>query len=173
MQNQNATSKITPPCFLCGKPKDEHYAREAGVDDGPMFRCNPDYRTSSVYVMDPAIRKPLPVCHRCNVSPAVKYFQALHVCCDCFATLHFGGGVIATNDPTEDPVNHPSHYTFGKIEVADALEDWQLNLWRGTAVKYIVRAGRKRKETELEDLKKAAWYLAREIARMKKLNAYT
>jgi Protein of unknwon function (DUF3310) len=76
-----------------------------------------------------------------------------------------------------DPVNHPSHYTFGKIQVADALEDWQMNLWRGTAVKYIVRAGRKGdssdgpeiwRRKEIEDLKKAKWYLEREIGRLEK-----
>ena len=72
-----------------------------------------------------------------------------------------------------DAVNHPAHYTFGSIEVADALEDWQMNLWRGTVVKYVVRAGRKRKETEIEDLQKAAWYLNREIERMQKLTAVT
>ena len=42
-----------------------------------------------------------------------------------------------------DPVNHPSHYTKGKIEVADFIADQQLNFDRGNAVKYICRAGDK------------------------------
>lgn len=66
-----------------------------------------------------------------------------------------------------DPVNHPSHYTTGGVEVIKAIEAWQLNYHRGNAVKYIARAGRKGgPECELEDLKKAAWYLNREIMRL-------
>jgi uncharacterized protein DUF3310 len=65
-----------------------------------------------------------------------------------------------------DPVNHPSHYTFGKIEVIEAIEDWQLNFHLGNAVKYIARAGKK--GDRLEDLKKAAWYLQREIENSEK-----
>ena len=63
-------------------------------------------------------------------------------------------------------VNHPSHYNSGKIEVIDAIEDWGLNFSRGNAVKYIARAGLKNKETEVEDLQKALWYIEREIKRL-------
>jgi hypothetical protein len=62
-----------------------------------------------------------------------------------------------------DPVNHPPHYTFGKIEVIDAIEDWQLDYHCGNVVKYIARAGRKNPATKVEDLKKAMWYLDRKI----------
>ena len=67
-----------------------------------------------------------------------------------------------------DNVNHPSHYTYGKIEVIDAIEAWGLNFHRGNAVKYIARAGKKNPAKEVEDLKKAAWYINREIERLKK-----
>jgi hypothetical protein len=60
-----------------------------------------------------------------------------------------------------DTVNHPKHYTFGKLEVIDVIEDWRLNFNTGNAVKYIARAPHKGKH--LEDLKKALWYLCREI----------
>jgi hypothetical protein len=67
--------------------------------------------------------------------------------------------------PEEDSVNHPSHYTAYKdIEVIDLTE--QMNFNRGNAVKYIARAGLKSKNTEVEDLKKAAWYINREIQRL-------
>ena len=66
----------------------------------------------------------------------------------------------------EDAVNHPLHYTSGKIETIDFIEDQALNFHRGNAVKYIVRAGKKDPEKEIEDLKKAAWYINREIARL-------
>ena len=65
-----------------------------------------------------------------------------------------------------DNVNHPSHYTEGKIEVIDFIEDKKLNFHRGNAVKYIARAGKKNPEKEVEDLKKAAWYINREIERL-------
>ena len=68
-----------------------------------------------------------------------------------------------------DIINHPSHYTDGKIEVIDFIEDKQLNFHRGNAIKYIARAGKKNKETEIEDLEKAAWYINREIQRLEKL----
>ena len=67
-----------------------------------------------------------------------------------------------------DPVSHPAHYTDGKIEVIDFIEDKGLNFHRGNAVKYIARAGKKDPTKEIEDLKKARWYLDREINRMEK-----
>ena len=65
-----------------------------------------------------------------------------------------------------DNVNHPSHYTTGKIEVIDFIEDKELNYHRGNAIKYIVRAGKKDPDKEIEDLQKAVWYLKREIDRL-------
>ena len=65
-----------------------------------------------------------------------------------------------------DNVNHPSHYTDGKIEVINFIEDKNLNFHRGNAVKYIARAGKKNPEKEVEDLEKAVWYTNREIQRI-------
>lgn len=62
-----------------------------------------------------------------------------------------------------DPVNHPNHYTSGKIEVIDFILDQGLNFCRGNAVKYVSRAGKKDVAKEIEDLKKAIWYIQREI----------
>lgn len=66
-----------------------------------------------------------------------------------------------------DPVNHPSHYTSGKIECIDFILDKKLNFCRGNVVKYVVRAGLKDPSKEIEDLEKAAFYLNREIERLK------
>lgn len=63
-----------------------------------------------------------------------------------------------------DPVNHPPHYTFGRIEVIDAVEAWGLGFHLGNVVKYVVRAAYK--DDMLQDLRKAEWYLKREIARL-------
>lgn len=61
----------------------------------------------------------------------------------------------------EDVINHPSHYTRGKIEVIDFIEDQQLPYHLGNVIKYVARAGYK--GDKLEDLKKARWYLDRYI----------
>lgn len=61
----------------------------------------------------------------------------------------------------EDVINHPSHYTRGKIEVIDFIEDQQLPYHLGNVIKYIARAGHK--GDKLEDLQKARWYLDRYI----------
>ena len=65
-----------------------------------------------------------------------------------------------------DAVNHPSHYNTGKIEVIDAIEDWGLGFALGNAVKYIARAAHKGRL--IEDLRKARWYLDREIQRLER-----
>lgn len=65
-----------------------------------------------------------------------------------------------------DNVNHPDHYTgfTGGAEVIDIAE--HLNFNRGNVLKYVTRAGTKDPERELEDLKKARFYLNREIEKM-------
>lgn len=74
----------------------------------------------------------------------------------------------AENSSNEfDEVNRPKHYCDGKIEVIDFIEDKQLNFCRGNAVKYIARAGKKNKSTEIQDLEKAVWYLQYEIETLK------
>lgn len=60
-----------------------------------------------------------------------------------------------------DNINSPKHYTKGKFEVIDVIEDWGLNFRLANTVKYIAR--HKHKGKPLEDLKKALWYLQREI----------
>jgi hypothetical protein len=64
-----------------------------------------------------------------------------------------------------DPVNHPAHYT-GHPSGIEAIQicEW-MSFCRGNAIKYIFRAGLK--GDEAEDLKKAVWYLQREINRIK------
>lgn len=59
----------------------------------------------------------------------------------------------------DDPVNHPSHYTDGKIEVIDFITDKKLGFCLGNAVKYIARAGKKDPSKTIEDLEKAIWYI--------------
>jgi len=63
----------------------------------------------------------------------------------------------------KEMVDHPDHYNQGKIEVIDAIEDWDLNFNEGNVVKYVAR--HRHKINPLEDLKKAKWYLDRIISK--------
>lgn len=77
-----------------------------------------------------------------------------------------------TENKQEDNVNHPSHYTFGKIEVMDYIEDKLSDVecegyFVGNIIKYVSRF---RKKNGIEDLKKAQWYLNRLISNMEGKN---
>lgn len=64
---------------------------------------------------------------------------------------------------SDDTVNHPAHYTShpSGVECIQITEHMGFNL--GNALKYIWRADLK--GDALEDLRKAAWYIEREIAK--------
>lgn len=69
-----------------------------------------------------------------------------------------------------DDVNHPQHYMADTpFEVIKVLEAWGLlvNYPLACVIKYIARYDKK--NTKLENLKKAQWYLNYEIARLEKL----
>ena len=70
--------------------------------------------------------------------------------------------IITLKELVNDVVNHPAHYTKGGIETIDFIEAKDLNYRLGNVIKYVSRA--EKKENPLVDLKKAAWYLNREIA---------
>jgi hypothetical protein len=66
---------------------------------------------------------------------------------------------------SKEQVNHPQHYggsenVYEAIKVIDA---WDLGFSLGNTVKYISRAGKKDPEKEIEDLKKAKFYLDHHI----------
>ena len=66
----------------------------------------------------------------------------------------------------KEMVNHPVHYQFGEnngYEAIKVIDAWQLGFSLGNTVKYISRAGKKNPDKELEDLKKAKWYLDHHI----------
>jgi hypothetical protein len=76
-----------------------------------------------------------------------------------------------------DVIKNPSHYQNGVIEqdgssryeAIKVIEAWELGFHLGNVVKYISRAGKKHNRV-LEDLKKARWYLDRQIEQMEKQN---
>ena len=63
-----------------------------------------------------------------------------------------------------ETIDHPPHYggSDNPYEAIKVIEAWSLGFCLGNAVKYISRAGKK--GDAIEDLKKARWYLDREIA---------
>lgn len=67
-----------------------------------------------------------------------------------------------------EAVDHPAHYggADDPFEAIKVIEAWGLGFCLGNAVKYISRAGKK--GSKLEDLKKARWYVDREIATLEK-----
>jgi hypothetical protein len=71
-----------------------------------------------------------------------------------------------SDDSKPDLVNHPPHYTQHPSGVECIQITEHLNFCLGNAVKYIWRRGEK--DDEIQDLKKAAWYINREIARLEK-----
>ena len=75
-------------------------------------------------------------------------------------TDHLANKALERNNKPE-LVNHPDHYQGNKFEVIDIIEDYELNFTLGSAVKYILRAGKK--DDKNTDLKKAIWMLEREL----------
>lgn len=141
---------------VCDELKRRGIKWHAGVDDSPeawddygeetvisfkndrMGYCNRDYFKYSVIV------------------EITEDDFKLKLCQDPLARVHGAG----------DNVNHPAYYTDGKIEVSDFIADKNLNFFRGNVVKYVTRAGKKDTSKEVEDLKKAQWYINREIERV-------
>jgi len=69
--------------------------------------------------------------------------------------------IVVEHFGVADPVNHPEHYKVGGIETIDFIEAKSLSYNLGNVVKYLTRADHK--GNKLEDLRKAQWYLTREI----------
>ena len=67
-------------------------------------------------------------------------------------------------EKTRDPaVDHPSYYSAGSIEVLDVITAFNLNFNTGNAIKYVCRCGHKPGADKITDLRKAVFYLNREI----------
>lgn len=91
-----------------------------------------------------------------------KHSQILHGPQGC---SHTDCSCLRYSEPIADPVNRPRHYTSRDIEVIDIIEAWEMNFHLGNVVKYVLRH---KEKNGLEDLKKARWYLDREITKQEK-----
>jgi hypothetical protein len=109
-----------------------------------------------------------------NVSPTNVYVVRSKMKMEATAKAEPAWGTLAmsiSSQPTTitlgavqepiDMVNHPPHYKTGGIDTIDFIEAKELNYRLGNVIKYITRADRK--GSRQEDLKKALWYLQREI----------
>lgn len=65
-------------------------------------------------------------------------------------------------------IDHPTHYVGGDnpYEAIKVIEAWSLGFCLGNVIKYICRAKHHYFWQHIEDLKKARWYLDREIQRL-------
>lgn len=68
-------------------------------------------------------------------------------------------------------VNNPAHYggKNNQYEAIKVIDAWGLGFSLGNTIKYISRAGKKNPDAELEDLKKAKWYLEHHIENLEKI----
>lgn len=71
------------------------------------------------------------------------------------------------DEPVHDAVNNPAHYTSHPSGVDAIVISEAFSFCLGNVIKYVWRAGLKSRE-RLEDLRKARWYLDREISRLEK-----
>jgi hypothetical protein len=105
-------------------------------------------------------------CHDCGVIYPSAPLEAVQVCPPC---AHLRGDTPNTDlcQPTELATEDRfAHYKSGGLDVYDAIDMWGLGFLRGNALKYLFRAGRKPDSAEIDDLRKARWYIDREIARL-------
>ena len=63
----------------------------------------------------------------------------------------------------------PNYYNAETIEAIDVIQAWDLNFCLGNTVKYIARNGKKDPSKRIVDLKKALWYLNREIELLERI----
>ncbi len=71
----------------------------------------------------------------------------------------------------KEMVKNPSHYggADNQYEAIKVIEAWDLDFHLGNTVKYISRAGKKDTDKEIQDLKKALWYLERKIKNLENI----
>lgn len=95
--------------------------------------------------------------------PEIHYYQFV---ADIYVQKFVDSRNPKSDTPNPDMVNHPPHYTVNGIEVIDVIENYKLNYRLGNVVKYVLRSDLK--GNRLQDLKKALWYLQREIEQSEK-----
>lgn len=130
------------------------------ADVAVKFNVNVQY----VYVLRSLMKKQLkanPTMHTHFETPIITMPELVALTAPKFDGVNID--LVHTGEQSEpDVVNHPPHYKTGGVETINFIEAKGLDYHLGNVVKYITRAGKK--DDEVQDLKKARWYLERAIA---------
>lgn len=97
-----------------------------------------------------------------------KIFQTFYESCQ--VSINYKYDSTHEKDEQNDPVNHPKHYTSHPSGVECITITRHHNFAIGNAIKYLWRAGLKDGNSDIQDLKKAIWYIQDEIERLEKGN---
>lgn len=68
----------------------------------------------------------------------------------------------------DESVIIPPYYNKANMSVIDIIDEYELNFNKGNIIKYVLRSGKKSKDTEIQDLQKAIRYCQMEIERIQK-----
>ena len=107
-----------------------------------------------------------------EIDPVYMENMGYHMVCPCrfgfTDTCNDATGNCATCwnreyvEEKNDPIK-PSYYNDSKITPFEVIDDWDLDFYLGNAIKYIKRAGKKKDNSRLQDLKKIREYVDQEI----------
>lgn len=155
--NKNKDPELS--CTECGEP----FIGSPYIDMGKCLKCSNEetYHLATGDIIDPPdTARHCATCGNYCWKKSVEVEEKPY-CFKCYDELCEDGTV----DPeSSEAVDHPQHYNndVSGVECIDVIEDKSFNI--GNAIKYLWRAGNKGKL--LEDLKKARWYVNREIERL-------
>jgi len=94
--------------------------------------------------------------------------------CECGVMYRSQCNCLLKEKPMENKVKNPirpEHYKVGHpLEAINIIEHYNLDFCLGNTVKYVLRAGKKDESKEIEDYKKALWYLQRKIQKLEEKN---
>jgi len=108
--------------------------------------------------------------HKNGIGTEVEYEIKMSDSGEKYATTNIRNMIKYSDKITKEAVNHPNHYGGGDnpYEVIKVCEAWELHkdAYLFNVVKYVARAGKKDIKKEIEDLKKAEFYLRRKISNL-------
>jgi len=166
-------SKRRIPCHMPapdGTRRCVRWKNHAGEHRAPGFGVWEDMSAGGVEVSELDAAPALHDTHRCED----RHLQGWR----CTKELGHVGSHVGSHEqgasrwetPPVEKIDHPPHYggQDNPYEAIKVIEAWGLGFHLGNCVKYIARAGKK--GSVIEDLKKARWYLDREITRLEAMN---
>ena len=168
----SAFAQICKECDCCDQEQDEQIKRDENMSTY-CIRCEINDHTSCMMETPKG-----PICRVCQI----KQGDDMGFACACgewepdmLKHMIVKGCItrcpkcdksICRTDSPKYLVDHPAHYQGNGLEAIDVIEAFDLSFCLGNAVKYILRAGKK--DSVIQELEKAIWYLKREIENNKK-----